>query len=613
MAKKINNVLAIDIGGASLKMAEFSFPPSGGMMLENFAFYNMDDRETDPVAAFAEAYTRLMSENKFSAKDVCLSVSGQSSFCRLAKLPQLGSNKSAVSRIIGFEAQQIVPYPMDEVIWGYQLISHTEKKEVVEPAAEEGGEPTVKVEENEVFEALFMAVKNDQISAYTDIIVDSGKRIASVDIAPVAMFNAAVSTQCSDGECTLLLNIGGRSTSLVISDGSRIFVRNIPIAGDTITQQVSKEMGIGFREAEELKIRHGFVALGGAYDEPESELAAAISKISRNVMTRLHGEVTRSVNVWRSQHGGNRPVRVLLAGGGSTMYYTKEFFQEKLRCNVDFLNVFPAVTLSGSIDREKLLDVASSFPELIGACLHCLGTCPVDISLIPKSIQFQDDFRRKAPYFYISAALVLICLGFFFVAERSRSAQSQSMVDGARDKVEATVRMQSRIKKLMGDNAAVKSSYKELASIVDQRFIWADMIMELQSMLPAHMWIASLEGVGEMAVPQNNSRQEDMGGGFDFAPAGSRRTETVAAQQVNLNTRVDASALVNVNALRVKLYSIVFDNSLHEEELRESLKKSKYFSDADDGFKIIAYESGKGVDNLKSFTVEIKLKNPIKK
>lgn len=79
-----------------------------------------------------------------------------------------------------------------------------------------------------------------------------------------------------------------------------MFIRPIPIGGDTITQQVAKEFGIGFSEAEDLKHRHGFVALGGTYEEPESEVAATISKIARNVMTRLHGEVSRSINVWRS-------------------------------------------------------------------------------------------------------------------------------------------------------------------------------------------------------------------------------------------------------------------------------------------------------------------------
>ena len=62
-----------------------------------------------------------------------------------------------------------------------------------------------------------------------------------------------------------MLNIGGKGSNLMIADHNRIFMRSIPIAGDAITNQIAKEYGISFSEAEELKMRHGFVALGGAY------------------------------------------------------------------------------------------------------------------------------------------------------------------------------------------------------------------------------------------------------------------------------------------------------------------------------------------------------------
>ena len=129
----------------------------------------------------------------------------------------------------------------------------------------------------------------------------------------------------------MVLSIGSRCSNLIFADGDLFFSRNIPIAGYAISQQISKEFGIGIDEAEELKQRHGFVALGGAYEEPESEVAATISKIVRNVMTRLHGEVSRSINIYRSQQKGNKPIKLYLAGGSSTMAFTETFFQDKLR------------------------------------------------------------------------------------------------------------------------------------------------------------------------------------------------------------------------------------------------------------------------------------------
>ncbi len=615
MAKKIQTVLAVDIGGASLKMAEFSISPSGSVVLEKFAFCNFEDRDADQAESFAEAYGRLLEENDFTAKDVCLTISGQSSFCRLSKLPPLNGNLAAVSRIIGFEAQQIVPYPMDEVVWNYQLVSHIKTAE--HTISEPGAEPFTEVEAEEEFEALFVAVKNEQVTMFTDTIVDSGKNIVSVDIAPLAMFNAAKAVQMDDSGSTLLLNIGGKATSLVISDGNRVFVRSIPIAGDTITQQISKKFGVSFAEAEDLKCRYGFVALGGAYEEPESEMAGTIAKIARNVMTRLHGEITRSINVWRSQHGGNKPGKMLLSGGGSMLYYTQEFFQEKLRMPVDFLNVFPLISLADGIDRQKLLDVAPMCSELIGAVIRCVTTCPVDISLMPKSIQFEKSFRRKAPYFYISGVLVLICLAFFFVAVRIRTDYSRNLVDGTGEEVAKTQSMRNTIRKLMRDNEKAKNDYNEAAAFIGQRDIWVDMLMDLQRNLPDHMWMVALEGRGEMSAGSSTQAEEKPAARSNRRSRRNRRQSNTPVQetaQVKTSAgRVDASRVTEVRELYLKLYSLVFDEELLEEQFRKALKGSAFFADDDDAFRIVAYESGKDVGNLKSFTVILKLKKPIRK
>jgi len=55
---------------------------------------------------------------------VRLLLSAGNSFQRLSKLPPMLGNSAAVARLIEFEASQAVPYSMDEVEWGYQLLHH---------------------------------------------------------------------------------------------------------------------------------------------------------------------------------------------------------------------------------------------------------------------------------------------------------------------------------------------------------------------------------------------------------------------------------------------------------------------------------------------------------
>ncbi|MFA6715472.1 MAG: pilus assembly protein PilM, partial [Victivallaceae bacterium] len=366
MAKE-NRVLTIDIGSDCLKMAEFVYPPEGGMRLEKFAFleYEEEYRDRELAEQFTHAYRKLLDENEFLARKVRVAISGQSAFSRLSKLPPLGGGDvQHIEQIIEYEAKQTVPYAMEEVVWDYQLILHKDEKEKsVEVEAVEAPSTT------EEMEALFVAVKDDFVTELSEIIQDSDKEIISIETAPIAFFNAAKANLPDDGNCELLLNIGGRCSSLLFADKGRIFTRTIPIAGASITQQISKEFDISLADAEELKCRHGFVALGGAYEEPESEVAAVISKIARNVMTRLHGEINRSINVWRSQYKGNRPTRLFLGGGSSLMAYTPRFFNEKLRIPVEYLNSFQIVSLGEGINREELLDVAPMFSELTGMAL----------------------------------------------------------------------------------------------------------------------------------------------------------------------------------------------------------------------------------------------------
>src|SRR5687768_4916573 len=135
-----------------------------------------------------------------------------------------------------------------------------------------------------------------------------------------------------------------------------------------------------FAKAEEIKIAEGFVSLGGAYEEPENPHQAAISKIARQVMTRLHIQVNQTIQFYRGQQGGSAPQRLFLAGGASIMPYTSQFFAEKLNIPVDYFNPFRNVQLDPSIDIEDLAKVAHAFGEVVGLGLRNVAQCPVELN-----------------------------------------------------------------------------------------------------------------------------------------------------------------------------------------------------------------------------------------
>ena len=394
---------------------------------------------------------------------------------------------------------------------GYQLIHH-QWVETTTETNEDGTVEEVQTERSE-YEALFIAINTEEITPYTDAIENSGRKVLSVDIAPVALFNAAkAAQQIGNDECVLLINIGGGGSSLMISDRNRAFMRSIPIGGDTITSQIAKEFDISVEEAEELKIRHGFVALGGAYEDPESELAATISKVARTIMTRLHGEVSRSINVWRSQHGGSQPTRLLLSGGGSTMLYVTDFFQEKLRMPVSYLNTFGAIAIAPEVNKESLQPIAPMFQELIGMSLRSLTKCPIDISLLPRAISEQRELNRKKPYFFASELGVVICLLVFAFSASKLSDYEEQRGKLAEEKLKSVEAVDKAVSSLNNTRNSAKGELENTRRILSERNNWTKVLRELQRITPDSMWYVVIEGLGEKNQAEGSGGR---GGGGD--------------------------------------------------------------------------------------------------
>ena len=493
---KENKVLTIDIGGENLKMAEFHYPETGGMVMHAFAFRKMVREEGESSRdMFSRYYNELIAEGGFTATNVRLSLSSQNSFQRLSKLPPVLGNRDAIDRLIEFEASQTMPYAIEDIEWGYQLLYH-EWDEMVPEEQEDGSIAEISVHRSEN-EALFIAMKSDDVVPFTEVIEDSGKVVLSVDAAPVALFNAAMAAQIKDDECALLVNIGGGATSLMIADKHRVFMRNIPTAGESVTAQIAREFSIDANQAEDFKRRYGFVALGGAYEEPESELASKISKITRNVMTRLHGEISRSVSLWRAQHGGSAPTRILLAGGGSTMQYTTEFFNEKLRIPAEYLNTFPLIGIGSGVDKNLLQSVAPMSQALIGLGLRELGHAPLDISLLPKVIKKQFDLNSRKPFLYAAVGTLISSLLIFVFGLMLLRTHEQNRVAAIQQDVVKAENETKKIQQLNSELLNLQGQFDESMNFLRDRNTWARMISEIQRKMPANVWLVALEYDGD--------------------------------------------------------------------------------------------------------------------
>src|SRR4029078_3601965 len=244
----------------------------------------------------------------------------------------------------------------------------------------------------------------------------AGLRLQLVDVSPAALCNAFRYNYGDLDGCTMLLDIGAKTSNVLFFERGKVYSRSINIGANSITRAFSTESKLPFAEAEKFKIEEGFVSLGGAYEEPDNPRQAQISKIARQVMTRLHIQVNQTIQFYRGQQGGAAPQRLFLSGGAAIMPYTAQFFAEKLNIAVEYFNPLRNIQIDPAINLEELAKVAHAYGEVVGVALRNLAQCPIELNLMRKSSLKRQALAQKQPYFIaglVSLVLVAFAVGWF--------------------------------------------------------------------------------------------------------------------------------------------------------------------------------------------------------
>ncbi|MCS1408935.1 MAG: Cell division protein FtsA [Verrucomicrobia subdivision 3 bacterium] len=462
---KSKSFLGIDFGAGSLKIAEFEPTESGGICLRAFGSHPLGlagAQEAVREGVIKKAIQTLLSEQRFSSKDINVCAPGFHVFSKFVKLPPVDSSK--VTQIIQYEAQQNVPFPLEEVVWDYQILGATGSGEL---------------------EVLLVAIKTELVEKLFKTAESNNMTLSLVDVVPSALCNAFRYNYGDLKGCTMLLNIGAKTSNLLFFEGGKVYSRSINIGANAITQEFANESKIRFPDAEKFKIEEGFVSLGGTYEDPDNPKQAQISKIARQVMTRLHIQVNQTMQFYRSQQGGSAPQRLFLAGGASIMPYTAQFFAEKLNVEVEYFNPFRTIQIDPSLNLEELAKIAHSFGEVVGLGLRRVVQCPVELNLMPKSSLRRQEFNQKKPYFIatvFSLVLVITAIGWFF------SQLTQEKNKGITVLNEQAQPLQALLDELQPEENALSSQMeevRELTRFVHERYFWPDVLTEILSAILA--------------------------------------------------------------------------------------------------------------------------------
>ena len=548
MADK-KSIVTLDIGSQRVTLARFS-RQKGNLLLQDYAF---QDLVGDPAADAArssqvsQAVAALTSQLRLQGQDVYYAISGHAVFTRFISLPSIEG--SDLRELVEFEAQQNVPFPIEEVTWDFQKVS----------SGEAGGE----------VEVLLVAIKNDAIDDINES-VESAKLIGrGVDVAPVALCNAFKYNYpevIESDAASVLIDVGARTTDLIYIQGDRVFTRSVPVGGAAATSAIAKEFDMSFADAEERKLQDGMVSLGGSFEDPDDPGKAAMAKVIRNTMTRLHSEITRTTGTFR-QSGGNAPSVAYLCGGSAGMPYLKEFLSEKLGIEVEYFNPMARVQVRPELS-EAAAGNAHNMGELVGLALRDASSKNLEIDLAPNDILNRRDLDKKKPLLLTAAALwILIIVGVFLKyngAAKNANAEEVELSDESAQlsEYDRGIKDQEKIEKENSDIA------NPISLAVEGRTQYIEIFNHLNSLIKNDkVWIVQIEPLFDGAPLKNTAKlgEEDISNSF-AKPKSNKK----GAPNPNVITHL-------------RLYGMYRESSEHVFNFEKLLSESKKFKFTEKG------------------------------
>lgn len=337
------------------------------------------------------AVTKLVNSQQIT-DPVLVAIPGHVTFSKVIRVNATDRQKLAAN--MRFEAQQNIPFPLSDVVWDYHVLGQGE------------GE----------FEVSLYAAKRDQVARMLKWMGDAGLDVAGVQIAPIALTNFARHDLDLRGT-NVLLDIGSDNTDLIVSDGDRTWIRNMPIAGNSVTEALQEQFKCSFGEAETLKIKAG-----------DSRDAQKILQVMQPVLEDLATEVARSIDYYRKSVPDTKFEKLLLLGNGMRLVGLREAIAAAVDIPVVKLVRLSAVQYGPGLSMDSVREQLPGLGVALGLALQGCEIAPIPVNLLPEDTQLERELSRKRPW-YAAAALsaIVAVLALWGLAASDRGAVNASL------------------------------------------------------------------------------------------------------------------------------------------------------------------------------------------
>lgn len=468
------SVWGIDIGQAGLKAIRLRYADAADQVMAVAFDYIphakiLSQPDAVPEELIQTAISTFLSRNETKGDLIAISVPGQSALTRFIQLPPV--EESRVDEIVRYEAKQQIPFALEDVIWDYQTLGGGMVESGFMLGAEVG---------------LF-AMKKEGIYSAIKPYVANKMEIEVVQLAPLAMHNFLCFDQIGlrpgqelsdDGEYMIVLDMGTDNTTLLVTNGNKIWIRNVPIGGNHFTRALTKEMKMTFAKAEHLKCN--------ATKAPDPR---AVFQTLRPVFNDYVSEIQRSIGYFSSVNRDAKITKIVGAGNGFKLAGLQKFLQQNLQYEVERVDNFQALVGDSVLNAPLFQENILSFVVPYGLALQALKQTRIHTTLLPPEIATARKIRRKKPWAVITAASLLAGLamstaGYSNVANSvstDKFGAVEKKVDDLKTKLSG---YDGKFKTAEGDFKKAQEEGQKLVTAVDTREMWLEVYRAINECLP---------------------------------------------------------------------------------------------------------------------------------
>ncbi|MBA3581183.1 MAG: pilus assembly protein PilM [Gammaproteobacteria bacterium] len=335
--------LGVDISSTSVKVLEFSRAGKDSYRVEAYAVEPLPanavvEKSIQDIEAVGECLRRAVKKSGTRAKEAVMAVAGSAVITKKINMPA-SLTEDEMELQIQLEADQYIPYPLDEVNLDFQILGQLPNNpETVEVLLAASRSENIEMRQA-VAELAGLKVKIIDVEAYT---IESCYRLLSEQIPDYGVDKTAA-----------IIDIGATMTCLnVIEDGRLIYTREQPFGGKLLTEEIMRRYGLSYEDAGRVKKE------GGLPENYEPEVLFPFKET-------MAQQVGRFLQFFYSSSEHEHVDQILLAGGCSSIEGIAELVEANLGIPTILADPFSNAKLSGRIPKARIQNDA---PALLIAC-----------------------------------------------------------------------------------------------------------------------------------------------------------------------------------------------------------------------------------------------------